>query len=261
MIDLHTHILYGIDDGSPSIEESLMILKKLEILGFSKVVVTPHYIEGSSYRANNETKIELSTELYQKIKEGKIPVSLYLGNEVYIFDEILEYLKKDEIYTINDTRYLLVELPFHSLLPNLDTFIENLIEKGVVPIIAHPERYVYFQKDPETVLPLLRAGALLQSNFGSIIGKYGSKAEETFTFFLENNCIQFLATDIHRKESDFYERFGEIKNKIIKIIGKGKWEELTKENPSRVLKDRDILVEIPVIKKEKKTFLSKLLHK
>lgn len=259
MIDIHTHILYGIDDGSPSIEESLAIMKKLEKLGFSKVVATPHYIEGSSYRADNEKKIDLSTELYVRSKEENIGVSLYLGNEVYIFDEIKLYLQKNEIYRINDTRYLLIELPFHSLLPNLDVFIEDLIESGIVPIIAHPERYVYYQKEPKQVLELLKKGALFQSNFGSIIGKYGKAAEETLTFFLENDCIQFLATDVHRKDSDFFERFDEMQNKIISIVGKEKYKELTHENPSSVLKDKDIYVPIPTFQ-EKKSLFSKLFH-
>lgn len=235
MIDVHSHILPGIDDGSQDIEESLSILNKLKEIGFTDVIITPHYIEGTSYNSNNKEKKELLNEL-----QKKVDLNLYLGNEVYIFNDIIEYIEKKEIHTLNGTDYLLMELPFENEISSLDMFIFKLMDRGVKLIIAHPERYAFLQKNPKSIVPLIEQGVIFQSNYASITERYGKEAKKTLIYFLKHNYIHLLGTDIHHQRSSFYEKFPKMKKAIIKIIGKEKWNELTYINPKKVLNNEEI---------------------
>lgn len=259
MIDVHSHVLYGIDDGSKTKEESIEILKKLRTLGFTSVVATPHYIEGSAYQANHETKKNIMDDLFQEIKLREDLPNLYLGNEIYIFHEIEEAIKNNKIETMNHSRYLLIEFSFTTQPLNLEEFIFDLRKKGFVPIIAHPERYQYVQKNPEIVRNWVKTGALLQGNYGSMSGRYGSAAKDIFQYLIYNGYYQFLGTDMHRSESSFYDKFHEIKEKIIKLIGNQEFQKISFDNPKKMLTNEEIEVTIPIhptkLKKEK-TFFS-----
>ena len=142
-IDIHNHILYGIDDGSKSLEESIEILKQHKEMGFKDIVVTPHYIENSKYTTNNKEKEKILKTLKDKVKG----INLYLGNEVFINNNLEELLKKQEISTINNSRYLLIEFPMNQKLKTITNTIYELKIKGIIPVIAHPERYEYVKKD------------------------------------------------------------------------------------------------------------------
>lgn len=254
MIDIHSHIIQEIDDGSTSIEESLAILKKLKKLGFSAVIATPHYMQGSTYAAENATKIDKISVLYEEIEKQKLGIKIYLGNEVFIFDELEEAIQKEKVSTMNDSRYILIELPFGIYPVHLDHYIFTLIDHGYVPIIAHPERYSYFQKDPSKIYSLVEQGALFQCNYSSLLGKYGTHAKETFLYLLEHNLIHFLATDLHSVESTFYERFDEIKQMILEKIKEEKWMELTETNPRKVIRNEEIEITEPIIDTKKSLF-------
>ena len=171
MEDIHSHLLYGIDDGSKSIEESISILKDMQDLGIDQLVLTPHYVEGSKYNCNNHDKKKLYQELVQKCQEEGIKITLYLGNEVFITPNIIELLEKGEITSINNSRYVLFEFPLRQIYHNTRTIISQLVSNGYVPILAHPERYETFQEYPEAVEEYLRMGVLMQGNFPSLFGK------------------------------------------------------------------------------------------
>ena len=106
MTDVHSHILFNIDDGSYSIEESIILLKELKSIGFTNVILTPHYIKGSEYSANNQTKLERFSELREEIKKQNIEINIYLGNEIFVCNNILELLEREEIVSLNNTKYL-----------------------------------------------------------------------------------------------------------------------------------------------------------
>ena len=103
MIDTHAHILYGIDDGATTLEESLMILKQMSSLGYTKIIATPHYMENTKYIAENKKKREIVRELQVILEKENIDIKLYLGNEVYIFEEIIEKIKEQAISTMHQT--------------------------------------------------------------------------------------------------------------------------------------------------------------
>ena len=197
MKDLHSHLLYGIDDGSRSIDESIELLKKMEKHGIKELMLTPHYVDNSKYNCNNKDKMKIFNELKEKAKEENINIKLYLGNEVFITNNFLELLKKDEITTLNSSKYLLFELPMRQKYNNTHNITNELTSKGYIPILAHPERYESFQKHPNLLKDYIRAGILLQGNFTSLFGKYGRSAEKTLKYLLKNKWISFLGSDTH----------------------------------------------------------------
>ena len=143
MKDIHSHILPGIDDGARNVEESIKLLEKFYDNGVTDIILTPHYIYNSNYNSNNKEKMLLLNEVKKKYKK----INLYLGNEVYISDNIPELIKQNEIFTLNNSKYLLIELPMNSEIKNLDSIIFDIMRNGIIPIIAHPERYVYVQNN------------------------------------------------------------------------------------------------------------------
>ena len=104
MTDIHSHILFDVDDGSRNLEESIELLKKLKEIGFNNIILTPHYINGSEYSLDNHEKKVKFKELQNELKEKKIDINIYLGNEVFINNEIYDLIKEGIIHTLNNTR-------------------------------------------------------------------------------------------------------------------------------------------------------------
>lgn len=240
MIEFHSHLLPNIDDGSKSFEESLNTIKKMIDLGYKKIVITPHYINGTSFNANNSKKWQLFTDLKEKVKESNLDIELFLGNEIFIDENILSLIKQNEICTINDTKYIFIELARHDVVNNLEEIIFKLISKGIIPIIAHPERYIFIKKDYEKINKLITLGVLFQVNFESINGKYGRESKKLVKYIFKNNLAKFIGGDIHHEDSDFFIKYDKTKRKIIKLIGINKFEELTIINPNKVLNNEII---------------------
>lgn len=238
MKDLHTHILYGIDDGAKSLEESLEILKKASINGVTDIILTPHYIKNSIYNANNKEKEKLLNTLKKELIKNTINIKLYLGNEVYI-DEDIPKLLKNNIKTLNNSRYILIELPLTNKSPVLNEALYNIKQANLIPIIAHPERYIRYYKDYNFFNELINQGCLLQANIGSLYGFYGIRSKKMFKELLKRNMIHFIASDIHHSNNNIYDK--KIKKDLIKIVKDDKIvEDLLINNISRVLKDEQI---------------------
>ena len=238
MVDLHSHIIPKIDDGSQSIETSILMLQEAKKAGFTDIFLTPHYIE-NYYDLDIQTRKEKFEELQKIAKEKNIDINLYLGSEIFINPEIDLLYSKKAILTLNNSRYMLIEIPMNDTILYLDDVIENLTYMGIVPILAHPERYEYVQNDISVCERLIDKGVLFQMNYGSIIGVYGKDVKKTAIKLLKNNYIHFLGSDVHRKES-IYTKIESAKKKIIKIIGKEKFDILTIENPNHIINNIEI---------------------
>ncbi len=228
-IDCHSHILYGIDDGAKTIEDSIAILKKMQDLGFESIILTPHY--RGDYKANNLLKSLLLDSLNSVLDENNINIKLYLANEVRITSNMLELLEKETIKAIND--YFFLELPFTNKIYNLDKIIYELQSNNLKVVLVHPERYPYltlndFQK-------LVDNDVLLQVNYESIIGKYGFASKRMAKKLFKNNLVHLLGTDVHRDTTIMFSEFETIKKKIIKIIGEEEFENLSYNNVKRII--------------------------
>lgn len=220
MTDIHSHILFDVDDGSDSIEESIELLKKMSSVGFDKVILTPHYIESSEYTSENEEKLEKLEQLKKVVKENNIDIKIYLGNEIFINKELINYIKENKIYSLNNSKYILVELPFHNQILNIEDIMYEIKYNGFIPIIAHPERYTYFQEDYTLVENLKNEGILFQSNYSSILGHYGKGAKKLMKKMLKDRYIDYLGTDIHHIHKTYViDNFKKIEKKIKKITG------------------------------------------
>lgn len=235
MIDIHSHIIYGIDDGCKTLDESIQTILNLKKIGFDKLILTPHYINGSNYNKDNKEKKEKLNVLKEELLKRKIDVELFLGNEVYINDEIDELVLSKKITTLNKSRYLLIEFPLYNKVNNVDDYIYELKLKGYIIIIAHPERYEYFKENYKEVEKLYQSGVLFQCNYGSLIGKYGKEAQKLVEYLLKNNMVTFMSTDIHKPESSIIDNFSLIKDKIISIIGKDNFIKISNDNALKVI--------------------------
>ncbi|MBR3002591.1 MAG: hypothetical protein IKF38_03385 [Clostridia bacterium] len=243
MIDFHTHILPNIDDGSRSIEETFNLIEEAKNAGFDKIVLTPHYMEGyyETDVAEREVWLDaISKNLYIKKFNGK----LYLANEIYISDNIMNLLENAKASTINNTSYVLFELPLNAEPLNLYNIIYEMQQYKIVPVLAHPERYSFVQKEPELLYDLVEKGVLLQSNYGSIIGQYGKKAQSLVKKMFENKLVHFLGSDVHRQNT-IYKRIPECLMEIRKITGEEYLDELTTKNPELALANKRIDIRTP----------------
>ena len=240
MIDIHNHILFDIDDGCRSIEESLILLKKMEEIGFNKIILTPHYIKGTTYTIDNKIKEIKLNQLQYQLNKQKINIKLYLGNEIFITDNIVELLRINVVSSINKGRYILIELPFENEIIGLADILYELKYHNLIPIIAHPERYTYFQNNNKKIQELRKEGILFQVNYSSILGYYGRKAKKTTKYLLKNNYIDFFGTDIHRCNKTYVlDNFKKIEKKIIRIIGNKNYNKIIK-NSEKIINNENI---------------------
>ncbi len=203
MIDIHSHLLFGVDDGSRTLEESVHVIKKLSEVGYTDIILTPHYINDSTYVSTREENLDVLKRLKVGLIRNNVNVNLYLGNEIYIDSEIANLLKNNIISSLNDTKYLLIELPMSGESEIYYDIFLDLINMGYKVILAHPERYISFQKDFNKIYELKELGVLLQSNVGSVLGDYGRGAKKTIKRLLKENLITFMGTDIHHNKEEY----------------------------------------------------------
>lgn len=233
MIDIHSHILPNIDDGSTSMQESLEIIKKAKNAGVDEIILTPHFILGSKYNIERKEKEKIFKSLQEEVKKESIDVNLYLGNEVFYEENMFSLLKEGRIHTLNNSRYLLFEIPRHNMVRGLDDAIFNLKVKNIIPILAHPERYTAYQKNPEKLLKLKEMEVLFQCNVGSFFGRYGKEAKKLAKLLAKHHMIDFLASDVHHDKHEIYTYFGILKE--AGIIEEDYFNELTEKNPRKIL--------------------------
>lgn len=227
MTDIHSHIVFDVDDGSKSIEESLELLKMMKDTGFDNAIMTPHYIEGSEYCSYNPEKLEKLAILRDEVEKHHIGINIYLGNEIFINDHIIEGIQEGKIYTLNNTKYLLFELPFHNQIIGLADIVYEMKIQGFIPILAHPERYSYFQNNYDLVDELKEEGLLFQCNYSSIIGHYGKEAEKLLKYMLKNHYVDYLGTDIHHvNKATVLEKFKKIDKLFNKFAGRDYYQEI-----------------------------------
>ena len=250
MIDIHNHILPNIDDGSKSFEESINILKQAYESGVTDIIVTPHFILGSSYSSKVKDNETILKELKNKLKLENININLYLGNEIFVENNMLELLKNKSATSLNKSRYVLFELPMNNNFKGLKDLLFNLQVNGYIPVIAHPERYYFLKENPKRIEELIEAGALFQSNIGSLFSRYGKEAKKTLELFLKHHMITFLSSDIHHETDTFYEDIPRLKKILRNIISEEYMEELLTTNGKKLLQNERIEPEeiIPIKK-------------
>lgn len=195
-VDMHSHILPGIDDGSPDVDTSLFLIKGLYDLGIRTCIATPHII-GDLYRNNDET-IEAALHKIQKAcVAAALPMQIRAAAEYMLDDYFMELLQQQKPLRTLHGNLLLTELPYTSNLVNLEEMLFNIITGGYRPVLAHPERYFYFHRNVEDYKRLKDLGFILQVNLLSLTGYYGKDVARAAKYILENGLAGMAGTDLH----------------------------------------------------------------
>ena len=170
MIDIHSHILPGIDDGSKSIDESVEMVKEAREAGFDTIISTSHYME-DYYEADVKTRRKLINQLERKLAKENIGIEILEGSEIYISDNINNLIKGKKASRLCESQYVLFEFPLNAKPYNIFELIFEIQKGNFIPILAHPERYRFIQDDPNILLEMIDRGVLMQSNYRKLCGK------------------------------------------------------------------------------------------
>lgn len=259
MIDIHSHILPSVDDGSKDMVMSIEMAKMYLANGINKVIATPHYIEDTDNECKEDNNIRLK-ELKKELENQGIDLEVLLGNEVLISLEIIEKLENGLIASLNNSRYVLMELPMFDIPIYTEHLIYELLLKGYVPIIAHPERNLKIIENPNILYGYIKKGALAQLNLPSLEGKYGSKIKETAKILLKHNMIHFVGTDSHSSGSRSPDVDRSL-DMLRSICNRAEFRKLTSTNAECIIQDKIIEVENPIEYIKSKSIFHSVLKK
>lgn len=250
MIDMHCHILPAVDDGSKSVSDSLKMAEEASAAGFSAVFATSHFID-EEYSKNKEDYGAAFKNLKIELCQKKISLDMYPGNEVFISPAMTGWIREKKFWPLNNTKYILMELPQLAQVLYLDNAIFEIIDMGFIPIIAHPEKYACVQEDINFVYELIRKGAFFQMNFASIIGHYGGQIKKTAISLLKHDMIHMFGSDAHRKNS-IYTHMEPVMDALNRICGADRVKLLTETFPEKIIANQNVTAAEPV--KRKKSF-------
>ncbi len=216
-VDIHSHILPGIDDGAKNIEESLVMINEMKKMGFSKIIATPHIYPGL-YDNNKKIISEVHKDIIEKNKKD---INITFAAEYMLEDNLIKLAKNNSLLFLKD-KYLLIEFSYISSPNNLKNIIFQLQINNCIPILAHPERYLYLKSDQ--LIELKKRGCKFQLNLLSVTGYYGDEVVKISDFLLKHDLVDFVGSDIHSiKHINFF-------NKKIKINEVESFEKSLKKN-------------------------------
>lgn len=195
-VDIHSHLLPGIDDGVKSIEEALTILHGFEELGYKKVITTPH-VNPEFFPNTSEIILDKYEQVKAAINENNLKIIFEVAAEYYLGDELVDQLDKDEPLLTFGNNYLLFECSFLNAPLFLNEFIFNLVSKGYKPVLAHPERYAFVHNNFDILNDLKNRGVLLQVNANSLAGLYQSGPKKTAEKMIKQGLVDLLGSDCH----------------------------------------------------------------
>ncbi|MGL4762353.1 MAG: tyrosine-protein phosphatase [Sarcina sp.] len=256
MIDIHSHVIPYIDDGAKTIDVAISMLKKAEESGTKKIILTPHYFGERFNKTITQVKA-LAQEVKDLAKEQNINIEIYCGQEIFYTSSLLEDLKEGRVGTLNDSRYMLIEF-------NMDRFDKSILldlyelkHKGIVPIIAHPERYQEFINEPSYINDFIDEGVLFQLNTCCMSDLFGKDVRKTAELFLKNNIYSFVGSDAHntRTRSTDMQMY---KSKIEKI--NSKFINASIKNGEKLLKDEEVKFKGSKIEKRSNFFFSLFIN-
>lgn len=196
MIDLHCHILPGLDDGAADLSISLEMARLSVDDGVSILACTPHILPGVYHNSGPQIR-RATQDLQHALDEEEIPLRLITGADVHMTPNFAAGLRSGHLLSLTDSRYVLVEPPHHTAPPQIEDFFFNLLVAGYVPILTHPERLTWVPSRYDTIERLVQAGIWMQITSGSLTGAFGQTAQYWAERMLDEGCVHILATDAH----------------------------------------------------------------
>lgn len=199
MIDLHCHLLPGIDDGAPNLESALAMARLAVADGITTIACTPHIYPGMF--ENDSAGIRAHVDaLRGHLAETGIPLELSWGADAHVSPDLLPRLKAGTVPSLNDSRYFLLEPPHHVAPPNFEGFVFSLVAAGYVPVVTHPERLSWIEDHYDAFCRLSDRGVWMQVTAGSLTGRFGKAARYWGERMLDEGRVDILATDAHHPE-------------------------------------------------------------
>lgn len=235
MIDLHAHLLPGVDDGAASLEEAVAMHADARADGTVAMVITPHQRHP---RWPNESSERLAEQLAALGAAAGAALRLALGAEVYVDSGLLDEVEKGRVLPLAGSKYLLLEFPPQAV-PTARDVVHELGVMGWRPILAHPERVAPWAAEPASILRLADAGALVQLTAMSLTGEFGRRAQRCCRFLLDCGCVHFIASDAHDLERR-PPRLRRAWEMVVHVWGEEVASLLFRDNPAAVLADRPL---------------------
>jgi protein-tyrosine phosphatase len=236
VIDLHCHLLPGLDDGAQNLQVSLTMARKAVAQGVTVVACTPHILPGVYY--NHGPDIRTATKQLQGALDNEgIPLKIVAGADVHMAPNFAAGLRSGELLSIADSRYVLVEPPHNVPPPQLEEFFFNLVAAGYVPVLTHPERLSWVRSRYETIKKLVQSGVWMQVTAGSFTGAFGRTALYWAVRLLDEGCVHLIASDAHdaeRRPPDL--ALG--RESVEKRVGAEEAQHLVFTRPMGILKDQ-----------------------
>lgn len=240
MVDIHCHILHGIDDGAENFDVSFEMAKLAVESGTTEIIATPHANIPGTEQLNTSITILEKVKGFNEIlcKEG-LPLKIYTGCEIFAAGDFVKLLKKEKLPTLNNTNYVLVEFDFFEHYASVFMKLEELLSEGFVPVVAHPERYAFIEEDENCINIIKNMGCLIQCNKGSVTGRFGRSAKFIAHEMLVREQVDFIASDAHSSRmrtpilTDAYQMVCELYNKAYADL-------LFNVNPRKILNHEKI---------------------
>jgi len=251
MIDLHCHILPGVDDGVKTLEDAVEMARVAVAQGVRKIVATPHIFRDNLNWGDIAGLDDKRSQLVDEIQNNGIQVEILPGAEVHISHDLIEAVRKNRAQlVINRTSYMFVEFPAGHVYSNVKNLFFELMTEGITPIITHPERNDVFVHSPGRLYELIQMGALAQANSGSFLGLYGDKTEKAVLQFLELNLIHLIGSDSHGPRSLSW-RLRDAVAKAGIVVGEEQAQALVEENPQAVVDNKELPFLLPATNPKK----------
>lgn len=230
-VDLHCHLLFGLDDGASTVQDSLEMARVLVELGFEVVAPSPH---ARPRLARKEAALARLAEVREALRQHNVPLRLEENAENFLLDEELwAALGTPSARLLGRGPWLLVEAPYHAPVPSLADMLFRFGLKGIKPLLAHPERCLEFER-PGRAAEAVRGGAALQLDLGSLVGRYGSKAKQQARLFLEQGLYAVAASDLHSADGAA-QWLREALLELRRLVGEQGVQTLLRDRPQRLL--------------------------
>jgi len=244
MIDSHCHILYDLDDGPETLEESIEMCRIAQADGVRTIVATPHFRPGDYEHPYDLIRCRIE-ELNSALRREQVPLDIVPGADVTITPELDEHLARYPYLTINGTgKYFLAEFPGATVPPKWDVFLFGVIRKGLVPIITHPERNGWFISHPDALADFVRTGGLVQVTAMSLTGGFGPAAREYCEYLILHKVVHIIASDAHSSKERLPVLSAAVK-RAGKLIGDEQAMKLVRDTPKAILEGMPVEIPVP----------------
>jgi protein-tyrosine phosphatase len=231
-VDIHCHLLPGIDDGAKTLDESLAMARMAVADGISTIVVTPHQLGGFSANRGDEIR-RRTAELAEHLAQHEIPLAVLPGADVRIEADMVAQIRRGEVVTLADRRqHILLELP-HEIYVPLDRLLAELRAAGIVGVLSHPERNAGIMANPAVVGPLVDAGCLMQITAGSLLGSFGAQSQAVAQQLATAGLVHFVSTDAHGLKSR-RPQLAAAHQRMVELVGVELANECSIHNPAAV---------------------------